>query len=331
MAYFYFLMYIKSSFRGGNLSAEHSLEIIDQIHQKALRIAQSYKRCEVELIEVLEEADKHKVHYKLGFSSLFKYATDGLGLSPEVAYIFINVARKSAQIPALKVELKTGSITVSKAKRISSVINSENQSHWIELAKNSSKRELEKLVAAVNPKELIPEKIDFVHPQNEIREKVSLKSVASGDVRVQMQLGISEHLMLRLRRVQDVISQSAKRPVNLEEALAKMVDQFLTRNDPVQKAARQIMRGMRLGPGPVDSKLPSSIPISGRTSIKAQIRHQIYLKYRGRCAHTSPDGKRCEERRHLDIHHLVPVSKGGSNDVANLILLCSGHHKGIHS
>jgi len=106
-----------------NVKGPHSVSkkkevsnIVQSIHKKALEIVQRYKASEVELIDILEKADVHKVQYLLGYSSLFKYATHGLGLSQEVAYIYINVARKSKEVPALKAEIQNGSITVSKAK-----------------------------------------------------------------------------------------------------------------------------------------------------------------------------------------------------------------------
>src|SRR5262245_27236240 len=108
-------------------------------HEKAVEVVKRYKRSEIELIEVLEEVERLMVHHALGFSSLYRYTTDGLGLSPEVAYIFINVARKSKEVPALKEEIKKGTITVSKAKKISAVLTKQNQNHWLALAQTSSK------------------------------------------------------------------------------------------------------------------------------------------------------------------------------------------------
>jgi 5-methylcytosine-specific restriction endonuclease McrA len=67
-----------------------------------------------------------------------------------------------------------------------------------------------------------------------------------------------------------------------------------------------------------------------RKSLPAQIKHQVYLSNNGQCSSTDEDGKRCAARRFLDIHHIQPVSQGGSDELENLTLLCSGHHQAIH-
>lgn len=39
----------------------------------------------------------------------------------------------------------------------------------------------------------------------------------------------------------------------------------------------------------------------------------------------------CRSSRNLDIHHIVPRYRGGTNALWNLILLCSGHHAALHA
>ncbi|MCB0390845.1 MAG: HNH endonuclease, partial [Bdellovibrionales bacterium] len=54
-------------------------------------------------------------------------------------------------------------------------------------------------------------------------------------------------------------------------------------------------------------------------------------KYQGQCAYQNANGQKCNQSTFLEIHHKRPVSQGGANDISNLVLLCSGHHKMLHS
>jgi predicted restriction endonuclease len=42
------------------------------------------------------------------------------------------------------------------------------------------------------------------------------------------------------------------------------------------------------------------------------------------------NGNRCPNDRYLHIHHIQPVSHGGSNEPGNLTTLCSYHHDMAH-
>lgn len=56
-----------------------------------------------------------------------------------------------------------------------------------------------------------------------------------------------------------------------------------------------------------------------RITIKARDRDAIYERDGGKCRHCE-GSIRFEELFHID--HLVPLSKGGSNDLTNLVLSC---------
>ena len=47
-----------------------------------------------------------------------------------------------------------------------------------------------------------------------------------------------------------------------------------------------------------------------------------------RSAHCQYPG--CTATRELEAHHLTPGRRGGTTELANLILLCSRHHKLLH-
>ena len=364
-------------------------ERAQKLDRQACRIAITYRKAEIGLLEIICQMDRTKAFYHLGFSSLFSYVTDRLKLSEAVAYNFINVARKSHEVPELKQEIARGKITVSKAKKITPVITQANKTQWLDMAKTISLKKLEKKVAMASPKQAIREEMKYVGEKEKIGERITIKR----DIpRIQLQMGIDENTMLKFRRAQDILSQKANKPCDLEDTLNELLDLYLQRHDPMKKAQRQKSRG-KLNPNnngfpskelkkennkhtnnkdeqkyPVDKNTKNCqlkisnkanessfqntneeikksihqstdiqqvlIPVNKmsrkRKPIPAHIKHQVLLRDDGRCTHINTDGKRCSSRRHLHIHHIMPVAKGGENRLNNLTLLCAGHHKVIH-
>lgn len=249
-----------------------------------------------------------------------------LKLSESVALNFINVARKSIEIPALKAEIALGNMTVSKARKIVPVLNLENQSEWIEKAKALPQRKLEKEVARIAPKAGVPEKVNYLTED-----------------RLHLSLSVGEKLMQKLRRIQDLESQRKKQAVSLEEAMDVLSDLYLQKNDPLEKAKRAQHRTQKavhhstprpthqpaLYPAPKQT-LSSVARQINRVAITAALKHQINLRDNAQCTYVDYKGDRCNSRRWLDIHHIKPISCGGTNVIDNLATLCFAHHKIVH-
>src|SRR5581483_10293671 len=195
----------------------------EKIHQSALLAAREFKQAELKLLEALLEVEKSSVHLRKGFSSLFHYAVQSLGLSEAVAYNAISVARKIREIPELKSEV--AELGISKTRKIVSVLTKENQSEWSSKAKTLSSRSLEKAVAKVNPRMATPEVARYV-----------------SEKRLDLRLGVDEELMLKLRRAQDQVSQSSGRPASLEDTLKEAICFYLHHKDPLERAKRVIAK-----------------------------------------------------------------------------------------
>jgi hypothetical protein len=311
-----------------------NLSVADAIHSRAIEVSTRYKRAEAELLDIIQRVEDHRVFIERGHTSLFSYVVSELGLSESVALCLITVARKARMVPELKAELQKGAITISNARRIAAVITPENQSEWLMKASALTSRQLEKEIVQVRPAEATPERASYVAPD-----------------RIKLQLGLSERDMLELRRVQDVMSQSRRRAVSLEEAVRTMSAEYLRRHDPVEKAKRSVVR-RGAGPGIAQVTLAAQTQaqtetgtknptvavktlvtkrvVGQREPIPAWILHQVNLRDQRRCTHVLPDGRRCNQARWIEIHHKIPVSQGGSNALENLITLCSAHHKYAH-
>jgi 5-methylcytosine-specific restriction endonuclease McrA len=284
------------------------MKSFQEIHQKAVQAAQRFKKAEADLISVLQEVESSKTFFKLGYTSLFQYVVQSLQLSESVAANFITVSRKAKEFPALQNAIDEGKLTVSKARKVTAVLTPENQKEWVDKAIELPQKKLEEQVAVVAP---------------ETKVQNGVKPVAEN--LSQLKVGISKQLEEKLKRVQDLESQRTRRAVKLSETLEALVDLYLEKKDPVKKADRALKRDADA----CVARHANQADQSDTGPIPAKTKHQATFRDGGQCTHT--DGrKRCENRRWLDVHHIIPRSHGGTNTLENLRTLCSAHHRMEH-
>jgi len=102
-----------------------------------------------------------------------------------------------------------------------------------------------------------------------------------------------------------------------EEVLLRATEVLLDKVDPERKAERAVVSARK-------AKAKPPVATQTRQPIPAASKHRVALEQGYQCAE-------CESVRHLNYHHLKPVSEGGSNDAANLRLLCYAHHRVVHA
>jgi hypothetical protein len=284
------------------------MKSFQEIHQKAVEAAQRFKKAEADLISILQEVESSKTFFKLGYTSLFQYVVQSLQLSESVASNFITVSRKAKEFPALQAAIDEGKITVSKARKVTAVLTPENQKEWVDKAIELSQKKLEEQVAVVAPETKI---------QNGVKPVAENLS--------QLKVGISKELEEKLKRVQDLESQRTRRAVKLSETLEALVDLYLEKKDPVKKAERVLKRDADA----CVARHVDRVDQSDNGPIPAKTKHQVTFRDGCQCTHTE-NGKRCENRRWLDVHHIILRSQGGTNALENLRTLCSAHHRMEH-
>jgi hypothetical protein len=293
------------------------------LDEQAAEIIQRYRSEEQKLLSVLQQIEAQFVFRELGYSSMFQYCIERHKLSESRAYELIYVSRKCAEVPRLKAAMEAGAVSLSAAKRIGSVVTEENAELWISQAATLKQKELERAVATVNPKAAVKERI---------------KPVAAE--RSTLVVGISHSLEKKLARVRELVAQSSAKPCDLERALEQMADLFLESKDPVRRAERITQKKLAAASkanqhvlskvAAPARKSPPAVARQTRSPIPAAIRHQVMLRDRGECQGTTPQGTRCGCRQWTDIHHIRPVSLGGSHALDNLLTLCSNHHREAH-
>lgn len=285
------------------------------LHQKAIHLAREHRRVEWEIIRVMQEIDRAKMYKKFGCTSLFKYSVDALGLSEAVAYSLISVARKSVEVPALKHAIQHGELSANKASRIVSVLTQDNAASLIEFAKANSRRAVDWEVAKLNPISARPDLSKPISSEN-----------------VELRLTISKTTFERFQRAIQIDAKNGASPKSMSGMLEVLLNEYLKRSDPVEKANRR--PDQKLCPDRVGkTSLKPNLANTDRTPrrpLTAEQKHAVNRRDQGRCTFKDQNGRRCENQTWLHVHHIQPVHQGGSNRPENLTTLCSAHHDLIH-
>lgn len=283
-----------------------------EIHERALVVAARYRTAEAALLKLIMEVDESRLYLKLGVHSTFEYVVHHLHLSEAMAYNFINVARKSREVPALGAAISRGELSISKARKIVPILTAENQSEWIPKATMLRQAELEREVAEQAPETL---------------ETVRVRPVRGH--RTKLEFTISNELARKIRRVQELMG--GRGPASLEAALEKMTDEFLERHDPLRKAERAKERKPNSPCStPQEDGNLSRDRRTPRPPLPAALVHEINLRDKRKCQARKPDGSICGSEHHLEFHHIQPVSKNGPDTLENLITLCGQCHRRWH-
>jgi len=295
----------------------------NSLHEKALVLSREHRRVESQLISLLMEIDRLQLYRLLGCASLFTYVVSMLGFTEGAAYQLITVTRKAKDIATLKTALEEQRLSVAKASRIVSVLNAENASELIEFASRHTSRETDLEVAR--------------------------RAGRDGNERCSS-LKIPVRVLQKLKHVQSLMGQVG----SFEEMLEKLADYYIEREDPVKKAERALAKRAAAESDPANSersertesvrsesdcsesaRSKSRVPSRNsahpkRKPLTAHELHTVNARDGRRCAFIDANGNRCPNERWLHVHHLQGVVRGGTNDPANLITLCSRHHQLVH-
>jgi 5-methylcytosine-specific restriction endonuclease McrA len=122
----------------------------------------------------------------------------------------------------------------------------------------------------------------------------------------------------KLERAQALLSNQQGKP-SYEAVLEAALDEFLKGHDPEKREQRREQRRQRAASPRIDSEASRRIP--------AAVRDAVFARDKGRCAYVGSNGVRCAATHHLQIDHIVPYARGGTNSVHNLRLLCERHNK----
>jgi len=139
-----------SSFEGlsASLSRLSNSELLEQVE----RLAGDERNATARLVASLAEVDRRQLYRNAGYSSLFTYCTGALKLSESESYLRIEAARAALRFPVILERLAEASITLTAVSKIARHLTEENHVTLLDSVCHKSKREIEELLACVDPR-----------------------------------------------------------------------------------------------------------------------------------------------------------------------------------
>jgi hypothetical protein len=268
------------------------------------------------LLRSLIELDTRRLYLREGCSSLFTYCTQVLHLAEGSAYNRIESARAARRCPALLDALEDGALTLTAIRLLAPHLTADNCNPLIAAARHKTKREVEVLVATLNPRPAVPtviQKLPETPPVTAPASEPLIRATASVPLtsptrraapelearvvtpapapppalrplasdRFKVQLTISRETHDKLRRVQDLL-----RHVLPTGDAAEIFDRALTLL-LADLARRRYAETSRPQP-------PRDLRASSR-QVPAAVRREVWQRDAGRCAFVGTTG-RCRPR-----------------------------------
>ena len=267
------------------------VDLIDEV----TRLASYEQSATAALVAALAEFDARRLYLAQGCSSLFMYCTRVLHISEHAAYSRIQAARTATRFPQIFDMLASGDITVTNVELLAPVLTEQNHRGLLHEARHLSKREVEMIVARINPR---PDAPCIITPLGPDRFKV--------------QFTITRETYGKLCRAQDLLRHVSPNG-DAGIVFGRALDALLPSLERTKYGKAQRQRKV-------------SARASRSRHIPREVRRAVWARDGGQCAFVGSQG-RCAATGWLEFHHVRPFAAGGSSDERNIELRCRAHNQ----
>jgi hypothetical protein len=322
-----------------------------ELIQRLPPLARGERISTVELIIHLAEFDARRLHEGLGFRSTFQYCREVLRLSEDAAANRIEAARTARRYPEIVDLLLSGAMSPTTVRMLAPHLTDENHAERLAAASGKGKRDVEELTAAWAPRPPVSERI---RPLGAVGVPASMAPSPghgpSGLAAVAATPSPASPTPSEAASPSEgasVPTISAPGPASMSMAYevrfmasAELRDKLVEAQDllghavPGGSIAAIVERGLNLlladlhkkRFGETDHPRPTQGTPNDGAYIPVAVRRAVWKRDGGRCAFVASNGRRCDARRCLEYHHVLPRAAGGRATVDNIQLRCRAHN-----
>ena len=214
------------------------------------------------IVAHLCEVERRRLHLDLGYSSLYTYCVERLGLSDSVAYKRMRVARLASEFPEVLDHLAARRLTLASAVVLASHVKSEGDRELIDRAVGKSSRQVEALVAERTP--------DAEWPRGQFRVR------AVGKDLYKVEVTVDAETLDKLEAARD-LDRHIDAEADVGELLSRALDAYLAARRKARFAATDRPRAAN----------------EETDAIPAAVKRTVWERDGGQCAWVGTDGHRC--------------------------------------
>ena len=320
------------------------------------RLAGCERVATASLISHLAELYGRRLHERAGFTSLFVYCVEALGLSDSASYDRMKAAKVVRRYPSALELIVSGRLNLTTIRLLAPHLTRVNHAELFAAAAGMRKRQVQKLVAERFPKPDVPSSVRRVPAPGHaaapmtggVRTADSLKPLAAGPEHPARETGVVsasggngaagalvaaprpavvEPLSSDRYRFTFTAGTRAYEKLELAKDLLRHV---IPSGDPApifERALDLLVEKLVKDKFAVTDQPGTSRGQSARSrNIPAEVKRAMYMRDQGRCAFVGSTGRRCGERGFVEFHHVEPYEAGGSPTRQNISLRCRAHN-----
>jgi len=304
-------------------------ETWQSVHARLKRIAKRRAALDREELELIREAIRIAIWRHLGMTSIREYLEHECGYGPHVASERVRVAEALDAMPALERALGDNELSYSAVRAITRIATNRTEDEWIAACRGKNQRQIEELLAEreVGDRPGAPRK-----PQLRAKDRVyrgitpateAALEIARRDLQEELGERLDDNQLLALlanRRHGAAPRKKAAAQVAVTVCPSCHVGRQLAGNRQVALRSEELARIF------CDAQW---IDVRGKQrsvqDVTPALRAKVMMRDHAKCRVPG-----CRAAANIEVHHVVPWSRGGTHTLDNLIALCDGHHTALH-
>lgn len=307
--------------------------------------------CIAQVLARLAVIDDRRLFAEVGYSSMYEFCLQELGLTERAALNRLTAARIAFAHPLLFDALADGRISMSTIFQLSCHLRVAPADELVAGVAHLSRAQAQAWLAERFAKPPLPTRIESVTTDRRRRSMDDGSTMGLFDESNPVQ-----HPPGGAAPANSQESTGSKEPLPARAQVIPCREERVAYQFTVDRSTHELflkaraLLGNEVAPGDVANVMahalralvrereksrhglhsstrgPAPTTPKGRY-VPARLRAIVFRRDGGRCAYVSVTGKRCECRRALQYDHIVPLAQGGQTNVRNLRLLCPAHNQ----